>query len=342
MRDIYAKMRSWQDQGLRTALATVVKTWRSSPRQAGASMIIGENLEIFGSVSGGCVEGAVAKEAVHSLERGESKLLSFGVSNEDAWKVGLSCGGGIKVLVRPFDQKSGLEAALLQELEDTVSGDGALTMLTALDSSGTVGWISDRSELLPSHWSAAQLEQVRAIHTRGVSAPFDMEASSYFAHVVPRKRQLLIIGAAHITVDLLKMAQQLGFSPRVIDPRGLFTDSIKGLCNEDRLHRAWPADVLPTLKLDQNCYAVLLTHDPKIDDQALHLLLPSGIRYIGALGSRKTHQRRLERLHAAGFSPEVTARIHGPVGMELGALTPAEIALSIVAEMTVVYNEVIP
>ena len=159
------------------------------------------------------------------------------------------------------------------------------------------------------------------------------DGTTWFAQVFSPKMKLVIIGAAHITVDLVHLAQYFGFETMVIDPRGIFAEKTQFSTPPDHLFVDWPAEVLPDLSLDAYTFAVLLTHDPKIDDQALHILLRSEVAYIGALGSRKTHEKRVKRLTAAGFSEAEIGRIHAPIGVNIAAKSAREIALSIVGEL---------
>ncbi|MEM1121104.1 MAG: XdhC family protein, partial [Bacteroidota bacterium] len=152
------------------------------------------------------------------------------------------------------------------------------------------------------------------------------------------KSQLLIIGAAHITVDLVTLGKMYGFETIVIDPRGIFTNKTQFTTPPDQLYEKYPAEVLPDYDLDAHTYAVVLSHDPKIDDNALHILLKSDVAYIGALGSRKTQAKRVARLQEAGFDDATIAKIHSPVGLAIKAKTPKEIALSIMAELILTKN----
>ncbi|RMG19304.1 MAG: XdhC family protein, partial [Bacteroidetes bacterium] len=167
----------------------------------------------------------------------------------------------------------------------------------------------------------------------------EREAGNYFALVIPRKCQLLIVGAAHISADLVHLARQFDFETIVVDPRGIFSNNTQFLTQPDHKYAKWPEEVLPDLPLDAYTFAVTLTHDPKIDDQALKLLLRSEVAYIGSLGSSRTHAKRLARLHKAGFTEEETSRIHGPIGLDIHAKLPREIALSIMAEIIRIKNQ---
>jgi xanthine dehydrogenase accessory factor len=180
-------------------------------------------------------------------------------------------------------------------------------------------------------------EALRAYRERK-SQIVEAEGTSYFAQVFPRRSQILIIGSAHITVELVQLARLFDFETIVVDPRGVFIHKTQYLQPPDYLLEKYPSEALPDFTLDPYTYAVILSHDPKIDDNALQLLLRSEVGYIGVLGSKKTHEKRVRRLQDAGFSSEDTARIHAPVGLDIHAKTPKEIALSIMAEIIQVKN----
>ena len=182
---------------------------------------------------------------------------------------------------------------------------------------------------LPDHEQVQCEEAYRARESR----PVECAAGKGFAHVLPRKDQLLIVGAAHIAVSLVRQARLFGFEITVIDPRGVFAAENRFPVPPDHLHIVWPQEIFPDLDLHEDTYAVLLTHDPKIDDPATHALLKSKVKYIGALGSQKTQAKRRARLEGAGFAKEDISRIHGPIGLPIGAATPDEIALSVMAEI---------
>lgn len=337
MLDIFDQLTPWVEAATPFALATVVDTWGSAPRLVGASMAISRDLDILGSVSGGCVEGAVIKEAQQRLSTGEPVLLRYGIANEDAWSVGLSCGGKLTVLLTPFPQAGDLQAewkAMQRLLAENRGGAWLRAMPgTARPAHAVLAAGEDTS--LPDELRQA----AEAALKQRKSQVLELADGAYFANVIPRKSQLLVIGAAHITVDLVHLARYFGFETTVIDPRGIFADHTQFITPPDHLHQAWPEQVLPDLSLDAFTYAVMLTHDPKIDDQALRLLLRSEAAYIGALGSRRTHARRVKRLEEAGFEEEAIGRIHAPVGVDIRAKLPREIALSIVAEMVSVKNQ---
>lgn len=335
MEEILETILSWETQGLDYALATVIQTWGSAPRPVGSVMAISENLDMAGSVSGGCVEGAVVKEAKAVMEHGKPKILAFGVSNDQAWSVGLTCGGKVTVFLEPVSRQKSLNEVLY----DCLQKDDPCILVSQLQEDTHQRSLvfpngSQEGPALPAKVVEAALDAYR----NRESLQITLDSGEWFIRIFPRPSRLLIIGAAHIAVDLVHLAHYFGFEPIVIDPRGIFTDRTVFSTPPKELIRDWPAEVLPKFKFDAYTYAVLLSHDPKIDDQALHLLMDSDIAYIGALGSRRTHAKRVARLEEAGYSEEAIGRIHGPIGVPISARSAREIALSIIAELIKVKN----
>jgi len=335
--DIFNEIKQWVESNKRFALATVVKTWGSAPRPLGSAMAISENGEILGSVSGGCVEGDVSKKALDILESGQSQLVHYGVSDEQAWTVGLSCGGKIDVFIEPFFAFNEKDE-IWKELDQSIEHNQAGTLLFDLSGAKSnhlfikanqiaVGRIALDSEIKIAKRTIEERKHL-----------FDADAK-LFAQLIPRKSQLIIIGAAHITVDLVDFGNQFGFETIVIDPRGFFTANTQFKSEPDQCINDWPAEVLPKFPLDQFTYVVTLSHDPKIDDQALQILMSSDVAYIGALGSKRTHAKRVARLSEHGFSDTQIANIHGPVGLSINAKTPKEIALSVIGQILQVKNQ---
>lgn len=334
MQDIIPQLKQWQNDGKRFALATVIKTWGSAPRVVGSAMAVSTDMEMCGSVSGGCVENDVVRAALLVLESGESKVLEYGVSDEDAWSVGLSCGGQIRVFVEPFIGFSN-EANLWERLYTSTQNNEGCILVSGL----RAGRFS-HALVYPDGRSFGDLKSdaiteiaIQKIYKERKNQLLEIDDMSYFAQVFPPKSQVIIVGAAHLTADLVHLAHQFDFETIVIDPRGIFTQKTYFPTPPDHSYEDWPAEVLPKFKLDNYTYAVLLTHDPKIDDQAIHLLLRSDVAYIGALGGRKTQSKRRARLLEAGFSATEIDRIHGPVGIDINAKKPREIALSILAQI---------
>lgn len=305
---------AWHREGLGAALATVVETWGSAPRRVGAQLAIAGDGRIEGSVSGGCVEGAVIVEALEALEAGEHRLLTFGVSDGDAFAVGLACGGTIRVLVEPVG--SALPEDLLAELVAARAARQPVAYEVDLET-GT------RRLLHDGYPDRMRMDR----------SGFEEDGQTFVAVHNPPLR-LIVVGAVHIAQALVPMARIAGYDPAVIDPRETFAAPAR--FPDTRLLHDWPDEAVAELGLDTRTALVLLTHDPKLDDPALEAGLRANCFYIGALGSTRTHAKRVARMQAAGFGDDRIARIHGPVGLDIGAAGPAEIAVSILAEMTAV------
>ncbi|MBI5706379.1 MAG: XdhC family protein [Armatimonadetes bacterium] len=328
MTDFLRSLDTWSNAGQRSALATVVETWGSSPRPVGSMMAVREDGLVLGSVSGGCVEGSVIEEAQRVIEGGPAKFLEYaGMEPDEVWRVGLTCGGRVRVLLAPgpsgADAEVWARALVLSESREpyawvTALSDGECSH-GLVHSDGTQigavspGWVDQASEAL--------------------RAKMNLALEDGFIHYRARPDRLILAGAVHISLALIPFAKQLGFETVVMDPRGALATDERFPVSPDQCLVVWPHEALGELALDEDTYAVLLSHDPKIDDPALHVLLRSPVRYIGALGSKKTHAERVVRLSEAGFTAEEIERIHAPIGLSIGAKTPDEIALSIAAEL---------
>lgn len=307
----------WHDAGRGAVLATVVQTWGSAPRQAGSQLVISGEGEIMGSVSGGCVEAAVVVEALDALADGKPRLLSFGVADESAFEVGLACGGTIEILVEPVgDADPCLPAALLRELVAARAGRAPVACVTDL---------TDWTRTLSTPDDPTLAERFR-LDRSGRDDAGRMVA----LHNPPLR--LVVVGAVHIAQALLPMARLAGYAPVLVDPREAFASDLR-FPGEALVHD-WPDDALAAFKLDARTAVVTLTHDSKLDDPAIIAALQSDVFYLGCLGSTRTHAKRLDRLRAAGLGEAQLARIHAPVGLNIGARTPAEIALATLAQIT--------
>jgi len=314
----------WIEDGQKIALATVTRTWGSAPRPAGSQMAVREDGAFAGSVSGGCVENAVIEEAMSAIADGKIRNLEFGVSDEQAWSVGLACGGTIHVHVAPIatdEQKN-----VLRSLERAVEESRSVVLASDLET-GAWRLIYPDSELDEPFGAPA-----RDAAQRDQSGMAEINKKSWFLTVSNPPLDLAIIGAVHIAQPLAEIAKRAGYTVRVIDPRAHFASAERfpGIA----LVHDWPDDALTAQPLGRRSAIVALTHDPKLDDPALSTALRSPAFYIGALGSKKSHARRIERLKDAGFADDILKRIHGPVGLAIGARSPAEIAISILAEIT--------
>jgi len=302
---------SWRQDGYSLAIAVVIRTWGSSPRQPGSLMLIREDGLLAGSVSGGCVEGAVKEAACQSLSDGKCQRLDFGVADETAWQVGLSCGGEVSVWICPYQA---MQDGLLEDVSTRLSQRQSVHLYCDLtDAGGLFGASPDDHD--PYHDNA--------ILPDGSSFQFTLKP-------MPR---LYLIGAVHISQHLAPMAMAAGYEVTVIDPRQDFAnpDRFAGV----EVIPSWPDEVLnqADYPLDENTALVTLTHDPKIDDAALVIALAAPMFHLAALGSRRTHSKRCMRLRQAGYDDAAISRIEGPAGLDIHANTAAEIAVSILASV---------
>lgn len=309
---------AWHRAGKGASLATVIETWGSAPRQAGSQLAISGEGEMTGSVSGGCVEGAVITEALDALKDRKPRILTFGVSDETAFAAGLACGGTIRVLVEPVGEGAeALPEPLLAALTEARAAPRAVAIAT-----------------IPASWQRRLLQpgDDPTIDARFKSDRSGMEADGRFIAIHNPPLRLIVIGAVHIAQPLLTIARACGYAPSLIDPRAAFGSEAR--FPGETLLDDWPDEALAKLQPDARTAIVTLTHDPKLDDPAIRFALASPAFYLGCLGSTRTHAKRVERLSAAGFTPDQIARIHAPVGLNIGARTPAEIAVSIMAQIT--------
>ena len=288
-------------RGAPMALATVIFTWGSAPRPRGSHMIIHQDGRFEGSISGGCVESDILQRAEEVIAGRPGHLACYGVADGDAWAVGLPCGGEIRVLIQPVGEE-GFAPPLFDRIVEASDAGRALILSTDLDS---------------------------AITREGA-------IEGQFQNRYDPPRRLLIVGAVQIAQSLSALAQAIGVTPVVIDPRGRFLteERFPGVELDDR----WPDEAIDAHRPGESTAVVTLSHDIKIDDPALAAALRAPTGYVAALGSRKSHAARLERLHAMGFSSDDLSRIDGPAGLDIGAVGPAEIALSIAAGMIAGFN----
>lgn len=341
--DVLSAALRWRDEGRPVALATVLRTWGSSPRQPGSQLVVSASREMVGSVSGGCVEGAVIEGAVEVMASGAPRTMDFGVSDEDAWSVGLACGGKVSIYVEAVDEP--LAARLRDVLDDRAARRGAVLatrlgagerrLLHPLEddaeggggagAGGGTGPVAEGPAGDPV--AAAARDALLTDRSRVAETP----EGDWFLQVHNPPLRLVIVGAVHIAQALAPMAALAGFDVTVVDPRRAFATGARfpGV----HVASGWPDTVLPSLGLDHRTAVVTLSHDPKLDDPALEAALRSGVFYVGALGSRRTHAKRVARLADKGFGNDEIARIHAPVGLDIRARTPEEIAVSALAQV---------
>jgi xanthine dehydrogenase accessory factor len=326
MKEVLSEIALWKERGDRIALATVIDVQRSAPRPPGAKMAVNEHGEIAGSVSGGCVEGAVAEIADEILRGGPPRLLHFGIADSDAWDVGLPCGGEIDVWVQAYEPgrfeevaRSGGRAAEVTVLEGARPG---AKLLVEADGArqGSLG--------------APELDDEAArVAVEQLWEDASERRDGLFIDVVGPAPRLIVFGAVDIAASLCTLARAAGWRPYVVDPRARFATQER-FPDAEEVIAAWPAEAVAQIGgIDPATSIVVLTHDPKLDDAALMLALSSPARFIGAMGSRRAQAKRRERLLELGLDHSELARISAPVGLDLGGISREETALSILAEI---------
>jgi len=342
MREVLTEIEKWQHEGKQVAIATNVKRAGMSLRPLGAKMAATSKMEIAGSVTGGCLEGAVYEEAQQVLKTGKSKLLHYGVSGDQKpWDIGLTCGSSLDIFVEslqtpawkallPTVEKC-LQENILAAVVTVISGKWVGNkVLTYADGSkvGSLGTEHLNESVLP--WVKEQMDLQEANWQRFES---EGEQVEIFVDVLVPELRLIVIGAGHIAIPLLTMAKAMGFRTVLIDPREAFATPER-FPNVDELIKEWPSTALAKMPLDASTYVAAISHDEKLDNPALALALKANTRYVGVLGTRKNIGKRLLELKELGVSDEQLAKLRAPIGVPLGAILPEEIAVSILAEMT--------
>ncbi|MBA9049704.1 MULTISPECIES: XdhC family protein [Streptomyces] len=352
MRDIAQGLSSWSASGKRFAVATVVRTWKSAPRQAGSSLAVAEDGEVIGSVSGGCVEGAVYELASEVLESGEPALVTYGVSDDDALAVGLTCGGTIEILVRPAGagrfpglpgvlaaMDAGRPVAVVSPLPDEGGGaepdptpaPAGQMIVTPSGAQGTLGGprldaaVVERAQGLLAQGSTGVMRVGRAGEER-------RDDVAVFVESFAPPPRLLVFGAIDFASAVARIGKFLGYHVTVCDARPVFATR-RRFPDADELVVDWPHRCLESTEVDENTVICVLTHDPKFDVPLLQRALRTPARYIGAMGSRRTHEDRLRRLREEGMTEAELSRLSAPIGLDLGARTPEETAVAIMAEV---------
>lgn len=322
-KEIFCKAEDWLGDGLEIAIITVIETWGSSPRPIGSSMIVNSKNEIIGSVSGGCIENFVFAKSLEVLKNGTHQVLDFGVTNSQAWEVGLTCGGKIKVLLEKFTEK---DLTTIRKINNVFSNEGKLVLLTNLSTGKRV--LIEKSSKLNNPFSKVFINEISKINM--------FDKTSWFSKVFSSQYKIIIIGAVHISEALVKIANILNFKVFLIDPRTNFDE--KKFKDKAIILKEWPDEGLSKLNINEKTCIVTLTHDPKLDDPAIIFSLQSNPLYIGCLGSAKTHKARMERLLRKGFTNKQLLKINGPVGLDIKAKTPSEIACAIIAQIVLRKN----
>jgi xanthine dehydrogenase accessory factor len=349
MKELLDTLSTWQEEGVEAGRAVVVRTFGSAPRPEGAVLLYAADGRIAGSVSGGCVEGAAAEQIEHARATGNARVIRYGISDEQAWDVGLACGGTIDVLVEPAVPSVAVDAAAAS-LGAGGHGAAVITPLPA-DSPPAKGGPHQPGEGAPPHpklvvhedgrldgslgdpaIDASLVDAALEALKRGQSRTVELGGRSMFVEVFPVRPRLVIVGAVEVARTLVRLAKELGFETVVIDGRASFATRER-FPEADQLVVGWPDEVADDIGLGPNDAVAVLTHDVKFDEPAIVEALRRGSRYVGAVGSRKTQSDRRRRLLEAGVSQEALDGLRGPVGLDLGGRQPAETALAILAEI---------
>ncbi len=356
MRDILSRITKWWEAGETFGLATVVRTYRSAPRDPGAALAVSSSAdgEVVGSVSGGCVEGAVYELSLEVCQTGDPVLQTYGVSDDDAFAVGLTCGGILHIFVEPVDRTRFPE---LGEIAAAVERGEPVAVATVIDGPGKIGarrviWAG--ADDAPDAWHAGasgtlgsgdRLDAAVDDDARGMLAQGLTGIRRYGAHGERRGDELsvfvnsfappprmLVFGAIDFAAAVARVGKFLGYHVTVCDARKIFATSSR-FPDADEVVVEWPHRFLAGTEVDQRTVICVLTHDPKFDVPLLEVALRTPAGYIGAMGSRRTHEDRLARLREAGLSEQELDRLRSPIGLDLGARTPEETAVSIAAEL---------
>jgi xanthine dehydrogenase accessory factor len=348
VRDILTRITKWWESDEAFGLATVVRTFRSAPRDPGAALAVSPGGEVVGSVSGGCVEGAVYELSREVLETGQPVLQTYGVSDDDAFAVGLTCGGILDIFVEQVDKVS---FPALGDIAAAVDRDEPVAVATVIAGPGRIGarrviWTADSGKDAGGSLGAGdRLDAAVDDDARGMLAQGLTGIRRYGPHGERRGDELsvfvnsfappprmLVFGAIDFAAAVARAGKFLGYRVTVCDARPIFATSAR-FPEADEVVVDWPHRFLAATDVDARTVICVLTHDPKFDVPLLEVALRTPAGYIGAMGSRRTHEDRLARLRDAGLSTGELARLRSPIGLDLGARTPEETAVSISAEL---------
>ncbi len=341
MRELLNVIDQWIKSDKKVALATVVNVYGSAPRQLGAKMAVNQDGLMAGSVSGGCVEGAVVAEAIQIIKSKKSKLLHYGVSDEQAFSVGLACGGVIEIFVEPVDEKEfsqikqDLESDQLFARVTVIRGENCGEKIVVFPDGAQSGSFSSEviqnevNNKLPDHF---RKQLPGRFEIQGIE-----ELSEVFFDIYSPLPRLIIVGAVHIAIPLVTFGKLLGFHTVVVDPRKSFSN-LERFPHADELVQEWPEEYFSRVGLNEGSYLAVVSHDEKLDVPALAFACKSKARYIGALGSKKTFEKNKNGMRELGIMEDAIAKIYSPIGVTIGAHGAEEIALSIMTEIIAVKN----
>jgi xanthine dehydrogenase accessory factor len=344
VRDILGQIEKWWDAGETFGLATVVRTFHSAPREPGAALAVSAGGEVIGSVSGGCVEGAVYELAQQVLQTGEPVLQRYGVSDDTALSVGLTCGGIIDIFVEPVSKKrypqlGGVAAAITAgrpvAVATVIAGPGQAGVRRVISGDSEDGTLSagDRLDQAVDDDARGMLAQgLTAVRHYGEHGERRLDELSVFVQSFAPPPRMLVFGAIDFAAAVARAGKFLGYHVTVCDARPVFATRAR-FPDADEVVVQWPHRYLAGTQVDERTVICVLTHDPKFDVPVLEVALRTPAGYIGAMGSRRTHEDRLARLREAGLGEAELARLRSPIGLDLGARTPEETAVSVAAEL---------
>lgn len=322
--DLLAIAFQWATANKDFAIATVISTWGSAPRQVGSFMVIDRDGQFYGSVSGGCVENAVVVQAQDAMNQERAHVIEFGLSDDDVLSIGLACGGQIQILIEP-STANGLHWVL--EASQAVNSRSRATLIRHFERNNKQIAITDLK------WLSSECDEEEYVGKNGFVA-----AGNKFVQSFQVKRRVLIIGGVHIAQALVRGLNALDFETFVIDPRTVWAN--KERFPDTQVINSWPEDALAEIQIDRDTAVVALTHDPKFDDPAITTGLRSDAFYVGALGGLKSADARRLRLLDRGLTDAEIDRLHSPIGVSIGAKGPAEITIAILAELIRTYRNV--
>jgi xanthine dehydrogenase accessory factor len=334
MRELLPTIDAWRSEGREFGRAVLIRVFGNGPRPEGATLLVADDGSIAGSVSGGCVEGAAAEEIARARRDGCARVVRFGISDEQAWGVGLACGSTIDVLIEPTLRpeveaaaRAASDTAVVVQLPPDSPGEDGMPHPIAM--APMAGSVAIEGDLGPA---------AAALIDRGLSGTVTIGRHQFFVETFAQPQRVVIFGAVQAAIPLVRMARELGYRTVVADARAAFAS--RGRFPEaDEVLVGWPDEVAERVGLTADDAVVVMSHDPKLDEPAIAAAMRAGCRYIGAMGSRRTQAGRRERLLADGLSAQDLERLHGPIGLDLGGREPGEMALAILAEIVAERNE---
>jgi xanthine dehydrogenase accessory factor len=341
MRELLSTVETWRAEGREFGRAVLIRVFGNGPRPEGATLLVADDGAIAGSVSGGCVEGAAAELIAEARKDGCSRVVRFGISDEQAWGVGLACGATIDVLIEP---------TLRPEVETAAREPGGAAVIIPLPADApTQDGKPSRVAMAPpaeatlirlSNVAAADVqlaEQAAELISKRRSQTVELDDRQIFIETFAPPPRVIVFGAVQAAIPLVAMAKALGYRTVVADAREAFASRDR-FPDADEVMVGWPDEIAERLNLGPDDAVVVMTHDPKLDEPAIVEAMRAGARYVGAMGSKRTQAGRRERLLRDGLTEDQLARLRGPIGLDLGGREPGEMALAILAEIVAERN----